>query len=289
MKQEPEMAKTRRRRRTNSEVEEIKAAAYSVLAEDRPMTLRQVHYRLVSLGDETAYRNTRSDYNTLSGWLRDMRLDGSVPWEWVEDRLRRPRPVPMWDSPDEVLWVALRAYRRKVWTDQPEYVEVQLEKDALSAIFEDMLRPYGVTLNVGRGYTSWSAIKEAADRYGDGEGVTVLYYGDFDPSGQDMVRSLEENLGELGSFPEIVKCALTSEDIERYALPPDFTKAKDTRRDAFIERHGDVAVELDALPGSVIRERLRDEVEARMDLDALSRTRQLERDEKATMRRRLGL
>jgi len=195
----------------------------------------------------------------------------------------------MWDSPDEVLWVALRAYRRKVWTDQPEYVEVQLEKDALSAIFEDMLRPYGVTLNVGRGYTSWSAIKEAADRYGDGEGVTVLYYGDFDPSGQDMVRSLEENLGELGSFPEIVKCALTSEDIERYALPPDFTKAKDTRRDAFIERHGDVAVELDALPGSVIRERLRDEVEARMDLDALSRTRQLERDEKATMRRRLGL
>jgi hypothetical protein len=32
------------------------------------------------------------------------------------------------------------------------YVEVWLEKDALSGIFEDVLRPYGVTLNVGRGY-----------------------------------------------------------------------------------------------------------------------------------------
>jgi len=283
------MAKTRRRRRTNSEVEEIKAAAYSVLAEDRPMTLRQVHYRIVSLGDETAYRNTKSDYNTLSGWLRDMRLSGEIPWEWMEDRLRRPRHVPMWGDTEAVMRAALRSYRREVWTDQPEYVEVQLEKDALSAIFEDMLRPYGVTLNVGRGYTSWSAIKEAADRYGDGEGVTVLYYGDFDPSGEDMVRSMRENLEELGCSPEIIKCALTPEDIERYALPPDFTKAKDTRRDAFIERHGDVAVELDALPGSVIRERLRDEVEVRMDLYALSRTRQLERDEKDAMRRRLGL
>ena len=49
----------------------------------------------------------------------------------------------------------------------------------------------------------------------------ILYFGDFDPSGEDMVRSLPER---LGSYPEIVKCALTFDDVERYDLPSDFTK-----------------------------------------------------------------
>src|SRR5919202_672677 len=57
----------------------------------------------------------------------------------------------------------------------------------------------------------------------------------------------------------------TLEDIERYQLPPDFTKATDSRSNAFVARYGDVAVELDALPGEVLRGRLIREVEAHMD------------------------
>ena len=121
-------------------------------------------------------------------------------------------------------------------------------------------------------------MKNAADRYGDGEGVTVLYFGYFDPSGEDMVRSLRERLAHPdlpggGSEPEIIKSALTFEDISRYDLPPDFTKGADSRRDAFVALYGDVAVELDALPVDVLRRRLVREVEARMDLDALAETR----------------
>src|SRR5262249_2269963 len=56
--------------------------------------------------------------------------------------------------------------------------------------------------------------------------VIVLYFGDFDPSGEDMVRSLRERLGELYSYPEIIKCALTLDDIRRYHLPTDFTKTR---------------------------------------------------------------
>jgi hypothetical protein len=33
----------------------------------------------------------------------------------------------------------------------------------------------------------------------------VLYFGDFDPSDDDLVRSLGERLGDLGSSPEIIK------------------------------------------------------------------------------------
>ncbi len=272
----------KRKRRTRAEVEEIVEAAYDELSEGHPMTLRQVHYRLVGRSD-TTYRNTQGDYKQLSVWLRDARLDGRVPWEWVEDRLRRPRHVPMWEALPGFVATVRHAYKRDVWQDQPRYLEVVVEKDALSGIFEGVLGRYGVTLNVGRGYDGWSSIKAAADRYGEGGGVTVLYFGDLDPSGEDMVRSLRDRLAELGCFPEVVKCALTFEDVEAYDLPPDPTKEKDSRRGAFVERYGDMAVELDALPPDALRGRIGGEVEARMDLDALERTRRLEREDRSRL------
>src|SRR5437879_10188225 len=99
-----------------------------------------------------------------------------------------------------------RSYRRDVWPTQPVYLEVWLEKDALSGIFEDVLKPYGVTLNVGRGFDGWTSIKDASERFLDKSEnvpVTVLYFGDFDPSGEDMVRSLRERLDFFGSDPEM--------------------------------------------------------------------------------------
>lgn len=254
------------------------------------MTLRQVHYRIVARAD-TTYTNTQGDYNQLSKWLVQERLSGVIPWEWIEDRLRKPRHVNMFEDLEEFIRAVRRSYRRDVWPGQPDYLEVFVEKDALSAIFEDALDPYGVTLNVGRGYSSWSSIKAAADRFDDGG--TILYFGDFDPSGEDMVRALEESLANPdlpngGSFPTIIKCALTPEDIDAYSLPPDFTKATDTRRAAFVERYGDVAVELDALPVAVLRERIVREVEARMNLEALGLTRAAEREDKQRLNELLG-
>jgi len=264
-------------------VQSVKDAAYDELERGRPMTLRQVHYRLVSR-DDVYYRNTQADYDSLSQWLRDERLAGNIPWEWMEDRLRRPREIDMWSDLIDFMEAVRVTYRRDVWSTQPQYLEVWLEKDALSGIFQEALDEYGVTLNVGRGFDGWSSVKQAADRYGDGEGVTVLYFGDFDPSGEDMVRSLRERLAHpdlpnRGSEPVIVKCALTFNDITDYNLPPDFTKTTDSRRAAFVAQYGDVAVELDALPVDVLRERLVSEVESRMDLEALEATKEEQRHE----------
>lgn len=76
------------------------------------------------------------------------RHEGSIPWEWIEDRLRRPRQVSMWDGLADFALTAAEAYRREVWTDQPAHLEAWLEKDALSRIFENALEPYGVTLGL---------------------------------------------------------------------------------------------------------------------------------------------
>lgn len=140
-----------------------------------------------------------------------------------------------------------------------------------------------MTLNVGRGYDGWDSLRNAAERYDDGAEVMVLYFGDFDPSGEDMVRSLRERLASFGCKPEVIKCALTAEDVRRYALPSDFTKVTDTRRAAFVKKYGDIAVELDALPMDILRSRLIAEVEARMDLDALDSVRRVEKEERSRL------
>jgi hypothetical protein len=256
---------------------EMLETSYRVLHEHHPMTVRQVYYQLVS---GQVIKNSRSQYQAVSNLLRDARKDGTIPWEWIEDRLRRPRPVSMWDDLSDFTETARRSYRRDVWATQDNYLEVWLEKDALSGIFEDVLRVYGVTLNVGRGFDGWDSIRNAAERYIERGGATVLYFGDFDPSGEDMVRSLRERLAFFGEAPEVIKCALTMDDIERYNLPPDFAKKTDSRAARFIAKHGDVSVELDALQVSVLRERLISEVESRMDMDQMEKVRRMEAAER---------
>lgn len=250
-------------------------AAAEILSAHHPMTVRQVFYQLVS---RQVIENSRGAYQAVSKALVAARREGSILWHLIEDRTRKPRHVSMWVGLGEFAETAAAAYRRDVWAKQPMRVETWLEKDALSGIFEDALEPYGVTLNVGRGYDGWDSIHKAALRLDDGD--IILYFGDFDPSGEDMVRSLGKRLGELHSHPKIVKCALTLDEVKRYNLPPDFTKATDTRRAAFVARWGDVSVELDALPLDVLRERIVREVESRMDLVALARVRDREKTER---------
>lgn len=264
-------------------------AAIDYLEENHPATVRQVYYSLVA---RQVVENNQGQYDAIIDILRDARLDGTIPWEWIEDRTRRPRPVQMFDDLPDFLAAVRRSYRRDVWANQPTYVEVWLEKDALSGIFEDVLRPYGITLCVGRGFDGWTSLHDASVRYrqaiDDGQNVVILYFGDFDPSGDDMVRSWRDRQERLGLDPDMVpitKCALTRDDIARYQLPTDFAKKKDSRSPKFIAKNGDVSVELDALNPDVIRERLTIEIERHMDLEALDETWAQERSDRDALRR----
>lgn len=264
-------------------------AAIDYLEENHPATVRQVYYSLVA---RQVIENNQGQYDAVINILRDARLDGTIPWEWIEDRTRRPRPVQMFDDLPDFLAAVRRSYRRDVWANQQTYIEVWLEKDALSGIFEDVLSPYGVTLCVGRGYDGWDSLHNASERYRQaidaGQDVMILYFGDFDPSGNDMVRSWRDRQKQLGFDPDmvpIVKCALTFEDIARYQLPPALAKKTDSRSKKFIAENGDVSVELDALTPAIIRRRLTIEIEKYMDLEALGETRALEQDDRSVLRR----
>ncbi|GFP21279.1 hypothetical protein HKBW3S06_00505 [Candidatus Hakubella thermalkaliphila] len=278
-------------------------AAREVLIEYNPMTLRQVYYQLVT---RQVIDNCRSEYQRLSNALVKARQEELIPWEWLEDRVRQPQVVSMWQDLPDFLNTVKRAYRKDIWPSQSQYVEVWLEKDALSGIFSDITEEYGITLVVGRGYNSWSAYKEATERFeAQDKTVKILYFGDFDPSGEDIVRALRDSLSFLGiseelremysgfglskelrdnadffgTCPNIEKIALTPEDIAEYNLPPDFTKVTDTRSKKFVQQYGDMAVELDALPVSVLREKIRTAIEENLDLSKLGAIREIEKQE----------
>jgi len=261
---------------------ELIESARAVLAEYHPMTVRQVFYQLVS---RLVLENSERQYKQLSRHLTTAREEGIIPDEWIEDRTRRPRDVSMWDGLDEFLSDARYWYRRNVWNTQPRYVVCWVEKDALSGIFEDITEEYGITLVVGRGYNSHSIKAEMAKRFQSIEKpITILYFGDFDPSGENIYQNLKESFPrDFGISLEIEKVALRFEDIERYQLPPNPAKKTDSRAGSFIEKYGDISVELDALPLPVLQKRIRESIHHRMDMEALLQVAQVEAKEKARL------
>jgi len=48
----------------------------------------------------------------------------------------------------------------------------------------------------------------------------ILYFGDFDPSGLDISRDIEEQLLELGADITLTRIALTEEQIMNYWFAP---------------------------------------------------------------------
>lgn len=79
----------------------------------------------------------------------------------------------------------------------------------------------------------------------------LLYGGDFDPSGEDIDRDFIER---TDCWDEVVRVALTAEQVRDYRLPVNPGKVTDSRAAGFIERHGQlVQVELDALDPDDLR------------------------------------
>lgn len=250
---------------------ELIEAARRVLEEYNPMTLRQCYYQLVA---KQFIPNNRQSYQRLSGALVKGRQDGMIPWEWLEDRTRTPKVISMYDQLSDFTAQAKWWYHRNIWPTQPQYVVVWVEKDALSGVFWEHMGKYGVPLIVGRGYNSWSIRKEIADMIEDHEAddrpTTILYFGDHDPSGEDIVRDLRESFTFFDLSPEVVKIALTPDQVEQWNLPPDFAKLSDARAAKFIAKYGEKsAVELDALPPQDLGKMIEEAVEARLDMDAL--------------------
>jgi hypothetical protein len=60
------------------------------------------------------------------------------------------------------------AYRRDIWAELSEYVEIWVEKEALAGVFYSVTSRFGVPLMVSRGFASESYLYSAAETITDG-------------------------------------------------------------------------------------------------------------------------
>jgi hypothetical protein len=264
-----------------------------------PLTLRQIYYRLVAAGH---LENTRSKYNDLSNLIKHMRLDEWLPWEVLEDRVRRVSAKRGWEDHNEFMEAHvddfLEGYERCYVQDQERYVELWIEKDALSQVFEKVAYPYCIRAVTCRGYQSITFLdgfrRRARAAQSRGQVPVILYFGDMDPSGYQMLeaikQTLEDEMDLLGV--EYHRVALTPDQIMDYELPhdPQAVKITDKRYRKYVQRFGDLAVELDALHPKVLRELAVEAIESHFDMDLFRdqmEVEQLEQERLASLKEKI--
>ena len=270
----------KRVRRSKSAMGDVRDAIYEVLSEENPMTVRQVFYQLVSLG---AVDKTEAEYKqTVVRLLTEMRRDREIPFEWIADNTRWMRKPRTHDSLRSMLDFTKDTYRRALWNDQAEYVEVWLEKDALAGVLYQETQTWDVPLMVTRGYPSLSYLHAAGQTIAEqGKPAYIYYFGDHDPSGHDITRATEAGLREFAPDAEIAfeRVAVTETQIQFLELPTRPTKKTDSRAKSF---EGE-SVEADAIAPATLRALVRDCIEKHIDGDALERTKLVEEQERETL------
>lgn len=275
----------KRTRRSAADLEVIRNAMYAALVDDRPMTVRQMFYRLVSDG---VIEKSENEYkNTVCRLLTEMRLAREIPFDWIADHTRWQRKSPSYSSIQAALRNTRDTYRRAVWNNQPYRVEVWLEKDALASVLVEETDPWDVPLMVTRGYPSVSYLHGAAVQMASwGKPALVYYFGDHDPSGVDISRNVEARLREFAPDTPIYfeRVAVNPEQIESMGLITRPTKTSDSRSKNFAGE----SVEVDAIPARQLRAMARECILNCIDEDALTELRVAEQSEREVFEQLVG-
>jgi hypothetical protein len=249
-------------------------------------TIRGIFYRLVTNNVITnVYKNYKGLIAALSRAREKDRLDkGYIDvYAFADDtrfitdiRDKFLTPEEYIDYHISILKNSYDAYLRSGyltrWHNQPNYVEVMIEKGALRRAFKDVLTlAFGdsvlsVRVIPNNGWSSKVYKQTTIDRllshkggYAEnGEGpkrVYVLYFGDSDPSGLRMSDNIKKDLAKLGI--NFIRVGLNKNHISEYGLdylrnpdPEIIAKLKrDSNRYQFkAQNNGELfQIELDAL------------------------------------------
>lgn len=257
------------------------------------LTIRGLHYRLVSRG----MTNTQQHYKRVVAAMTSARWDGLVHFQTFSDNDRDVIGITAAtvtnldqkiDNAKEQIGLWMRSYYKNRWENQEIYPEVFIEKKALQGVFESVCRRNYVALSPCKGYPSLTFLYEAAQRFKrmsrDGKKCVILYFGDYDPSGEDIPRSIEENLSAMGASVEVRRIALMENQVIDWNLPPAPAKTTDSRTANW---DGLGQVELDAVEPNKLQQICEDAIEDLFDRELYSELLDQESDERQTFRSEL--
>lgn len=223
------------------------------------LTIRGLHYRLVSIG----MLNDIQHYKRVVNAMIDARWDGLIDFDTFSDHDRfmlgktEYEDISLEDKIEQAkgqVHAWMTSYSRNKWQGQNYYPEILIEKKALQGVFQSVCEEWDVTLGACKGYPSLTFLYDTAQRFikasNEGYSPVILYFGDYDPSGEDIPRSIKENINNLGCNVEVRRIALTKDQVIEMNLPPAPVKVGDTRSATWT---GLGQVELDAIEPNTLQ------------------------------------
>lgn len=251
------------------------------------LTIRGLHYQLVSRG----MTNDIQHYKRVVAATGVARWNGQIAFDAFSDRDRslatttEVEPSVLEDKIDKAkeqvgLW--MKSYYLNRWENQPYYPEVFIEKKALEGVFYKPCRTHGVALGACKGYPSLTFLHDAAGRFIEaenrGQQPIIIYFGDYDPSGEDIPRALKENIINLGCESiEVRRICLVESQVIDWKLPPAPTKVTDSRS---VNWDGLGQVELDAVKPEKLIELLDKAIIDIFDMDLFDQLKERESSER---------
>ena len=290
----------KRPRATRAEVEERRSHLMEIIKAMHPMTVRQVFYQATVRGivekSEAGYAKVQTDLVHMRRFgFRFVAADGKcipnvrLPYRWLADNTRWQRKPTTYDGIEEALLTTAHFYRKALWTEVDSYVEIWLEKDALSGVVYPVTEEFDVPLMVARGYASLSFLHTAAEAINDLTCPAYIYHlGDFDPSGVNAGEKIEETLRELAPDADIIfeRLAVTPTQIKDWQLPTRPTKQSDSRARTF---GAAASVELDAIAPGQLRDLVRNAIERHLPPDQFKVLKAAEESERSQLTRLVGM
>ena len=274
-------------------------AVLEIMAELRskgflPTSGRSIHYKLLAKNVLTSKRKGGYIYGTrpgssalLSKLLTDARSAGLIDPDDLDDGTRPSHQfVPsgtVGNYVNETLNGLFANYFSDIHADQPNHVELLVEKNTIFPLIrKHVANELRLPITSLRGYGSFPAARDVAERFrrsGKGK-LVVVYVSDLDPEGIDMPASWKKYLWhDFHVEAAVYRATVTQEQVRKYHLSPDAdVKLSSSRARKFIQEHGDQCWELDSMPEQVLIDEVSAAVRAMLDIDALNRAFERERE-----------
>jgi hypothetical protein len=272
-------------------------ALRKILETQWPFTIRQAFYQAVVA---CLVGKAETGYDKVQRNLLAMRRESMVPYEWVVDLQRDLRGPKCWESTDAFIAAVQSMYRRDLWRDNPVRVEFWIEKATLCGFLDPVICDrWGLTYWAGGGFTSETVLYKGGTAIAAQGKPTYIYtLSDFDPSGEDIANHIahgnKQCPGGITRFTAgvpvyVQQLAVTKEQIRKWQLPtrPVVSRGKgkepeeiSSRKQRFIDEHGDAAVELDAIPPNLLRDLIDKTIASRCDPRKVDELRSIEKSER---------
>lgn len=270
----------------------LDARLVEIVEQHRRITVRGVFYQAVKLGlvekDEKAVEK-------IGRRVLMLRRAGRIPYNRIVDESRIVYGLNRYDGLAGLADEAAELYRRDYWARSDVNVQVWVEKRGLAGLLHPLVcHRWGLNLYVAGGQMSETYLYNAGTEIANGDKPTHVYaLTDFDPGGATIFNTLRDGSKKApgglqrfaGEVPVTVdQIALTGDQVKAWGLPTRPAKATDRRSGKFIEQHGDVSTELDAIEPERLLALVDEAIAWHMPAEDLERLKAVEAAERETVR-----